>query len=111
FTQLGTGLAPNTQRQLDRGYRTVELLEQPQYQHLTVAEQGVRSCPGTRGYLDKIPVGDSQRWETEFLQYMRDRHGDVLGTITSTGDFAGDTEATLQKAITDFNQAFKPSTV
>ena len=30
FAQLGTELDPVTQRQVDRGYRLVELLKQPQ---------------------------------------------------------------------------------
>ncbi len=39
FAQLGTDLDADTQSQLDRGYRMVELLKQPQYQPMPVEEQ------------------------------------------------------------------------
>ena len=35
FAQLGTELDKATQLQLDRGYRMVELLKQPQYRPIT----------------------------------------------------------------------------
>ncbi len=39
FAQLGTDLDAATQSQLDRGYRMVELLKQPQYRPMSVSEQ------------------------------------------------------------------------
>ena len=39
FAQLGTDLDAATQSRLDRGYRMVELLKQPQYQPLDVVDQ------------------------------------------------------------------------
>jgi F-type H+-transporting ATPase subunit alpha len=41
FAQLGTELDKATQQQLDRGYRMVELLKQPQYQPLHMADQAI----------------------------------------------------------------------
>ena len=51
FAQLGTDLDPATQAQLDRGYRMVELLKQPQYKPLPVADQVVILYAGTEGPL------------------------------------------------------------
>jgi F-type H+/Na+-transporting ATPase subunit alpha len=51
FAQLGTDLDPATQSRLDRGYRMVELLKQPQYQPLEVTSRwkwSIRSCPSSR---------------------------------------------------------------
>ena len=39
FAQLGTELDKATQMQLDRGYRMVELLKQPQYQPMPAVDQ------------------------------------------------------------------------
>ena len=39
FAQLGTELDKATQKQLDRGYRMVELLKQPQYRPMNVIDQ------------------------------------------------------------------------
>ena len=54
FAQLGTELDKATQRQLDRGYRMVELLKQPQYEPRPVADQVIVIFAGTQGYFDKV---------------------------------------------------------
>ena len=49
FAQLGTELDKATQKQLDRGYRMVELLKQPQYKPMNVDRPGhehLRRHPG-----------------------------------------------------------------
>ena len=67
FAQLGTELDKATQLQLDRGYRMVELLKQPQYQPMDVVDQVMSIYAGSEGYLDEVPVKEVQRWEAEFL--------------------------------------------
>ena len=62
---------------------------------------------GTRGYLDPVPVVDVRRFETELLEWFRSRHGDVLGTIRSTGTL-GDEEA-VEAAIAAFADQFRVS--
>ncbi len=59
FAQLGTELDKATQRQLDRGYRMVELLKQPQYQPLNATDQVMSLFAGIEGYLDDVepPLG------------------------------------------------------
>ena len=74
FAQLGTDLDAATQTQLDRGYRMVELLKQPQYQPLNVIDQVMSIFAGTRGYLDKVPVNKVREWERDFLEYMHRHH-------------------------------------
>jgi F-type H+-transporting ATPase subunit alpha len=111
FAQLGTDLDADTQRQLDRGYRMVELLKQPQYQPLPVSQQVLSIYAGTRGYLDKIPVVDVQRWEAEFLQHVRDTKGSMLEAIRSQGDLKDDVEKELIAVINNFNQGFRKSEV
>ena len=55
FAQLGTELDKATQAQLDRGYRMVELLKQPQFRPMHVVDQVMIIYAGTKGYLDKVP--------------------------------------------------------
>ena len=55
FAQLGTELDKETQAQLDRGYLMVELLKQPQYRPMHVADQVISIYAGTKGYLDGTP--------------------------------------------------------
>ena len=55
FAQLGTDLDAATQSQLDRGYRMVELLKQPQYQPRRVTEQVLSLYAGTKGLHRRCP--------------------------------------------------------
>jgi F-type H+-transporting ATPase subunit alpha len=109
FAQLGTDLDPDTQRQLDRGYRMVELLKQPQFQPLPVAEQVVSIYAGTQGFIDKVPVADVQRWEAELLDFVRDKYSNILESITEQGELSSEMGTQLRKALDDFNHGFEPS--
>src|SRR5207237_9656713 len=81
FAQLGTKPDKATQQQLDRGYRMVELLKQPQYQPMDVADQVMVLYAGSEGFLDDVPVKQVQRWESEFLTFMRDQKSHVRGAL------------------------------
>ena len=50
FAQLGTELDKATQSQLDRGYRMVEILKQPQFKPMNVIDQVMIIYAGTKGY-------------------------------------------------------------
>src|SRR5262245_50342697 len=96
FAQLGTELDAATQARLDRGYRMVEILKQGQYEPLNVVDQVLIIFAGTRGHLDKIPVGEVARWEREFLTFMRDQKADLRKKIDETKDLD---DATMQSVI------------
>ncbi|MFN8855008.1 MAG: F0F1 ATP synthase subunit alpha, partial [Planctomycetaceae bacterium] len=72
FAQLGTELDKETQGRLDRGYRMVELLKQPQFQPLHFADQVMSIFAGTQGYLDAVPVNKVAEAERELLRFMRE---------------------------------------
>src|SRR2546421_11761779 len=71
FAQLGTELDKASQQQLDRGYRMVEILKQPQFQPLGMADQVMSIYGGSKGYFDKVPVPRVQEAEKNMLQFMR----------------------------------------
>ncbi|MCO8124809.1 F0F1 ATP synthase subunit alpha [Stieleria sp. TO1_6] len=109
FAQLGTDLDPDTQQQLDRGYRMVELLKQPQYHPLSVAEQVVSLYAGTNGHLDDVEIKSVQQWEKDFLQFINDKHSSLLDTLTEKGELSDDVVATIESAIKDFKAGYKPA--
>ncbi|QEG40247.1 F0F1 ATP synthase subunit alpha [Roseimaritima ulvae] len=108
FAQLGTDLDADTQKQLDRGYRMVELLKQPQYQPLNVTEQVLVLYAGTNGYVDDVPVKAVQQWETDFLQFARDKHADLLTELKDKGELTDDIVSKLKAMIGDFKKNYKP---
>jgi F-type H+/Na+-transporting ATPase subunit alpha len=56
FARFSTRLDQETREALDRGYRVREILKQPQYQPLPVAEQISVLLAVTEGILDDIPL-------------------------------------------------------
>ncbi len=110
FAQLGTDLDADTQARLDRGYRMVELLKQPQYQPMPVSEQVLMIYAGTRGYLDDVPINDVQAWEGRFLQFIRDRKAEILSTILESGAMDEELEAEVVSAIEQFKSIDSPAT-
>src|SRR4051812_48720025 len=102
FAQLGTELDKATQRQLDRGYRMVELLKQPQYEPRPMAEQVLVLFAGTQGYFDRVPAKDVARVEKELMTYMKDEKSAIRNKISETGALDDATMADLRKALEEF---------
>ncbi|MBI1309885.1 F0F1 ATP synthase subunit alpha [bacterium] len=99
FAQLGTELDKATQQQLDRGYRMVELLKQPQYQPLHFADQVISIYAGTNGYFDKVPVNKVADVEQEMLQFIREQKSEVRDALIETETLDADA---LKAALDDF---------
>ena len=102
FAQLGTELDKATQAQLDRGYRMVELLKQPQYVPLHVADQVVAIYAGTKGYFDKVPVNRVQAVEKELHEFIRTEHADMRDKLVAEAALTDEIEGMLKKALEAF---------
>jgi F-type H+/Na+-transporting ATPase subunit alpha len=113
FAQLGTDLDVATQRQLDRGYRMVEILKQDQYKPMDVIDQSMIIFAGTRGYLDKVPRNQVKSWQDQFLRFMHEQKRDVLARLTRERKFdgkdidEGEIGKALHAAIKAFQGQFK----
>jgi F-type H+-transporting ATPase subunit alpha len=107
FAQLGTELDKATQKQLDRGYRMVELLKQPQYKPMNAIDQVMSIFAGTQGHLDDVPRVDVSRWETSFLNFIKDRKPEVRAALEREQKMTPKIEADLTSAIAEFKAHFK----
>jgi F-type H+-transporting ATPase subunit alpha len=105
FAQFGSELDKESQKQLARGARVVEILKQPQYRPVPVERQVVAIWVGTGGYLDALPVEDAKRFVDEFIEHIAAR-SDVLDSIRNTGELSDEAEATLKQALEDFTAGF-----
>jgi F-type H+-transporting ATPase subunit alpha len=107
FAQFGSDLDENTQRQLRRGERLVELLKQGQYEPMNVVDQVVSVYAGTQGFLDDIPVTAVRRFETELVAAVRAGHALLIDTIRTQGKLDDAGMAQLKDAIAAFKATFK----
>jgi F-type H+-transporting ATPase subunit alpha len=106
FAQFASDLDASTRQLLARGARLTELLKQPQYHPLKVSEQVLSIYAGTKGYLDKIPVGDVNRFEAKLLDHARADHKKVLDKIDTTGVLDEDTEKAMVALLEAFVKTF-----
>lgn len=102
FAQLGTELDKATQQQLDRGYRMVELLKQPQFRPLPMADQVISIYAGSKGYFDKVPVPRVQEAEVKLLQFMRETKPGIRDALINTGVLDDKTEAAMKAALEEW---------
>jgi len=110
FAQLGTELDKATQQQLDRGYRMVEVLKQPQFKPMHVIDQVMIIFAGSRGFLDKVDRRHVAAWEQQFLLFMREQRTELRNALMKSRDLTKDLDAQLMKAIGDFVPQFQPPT-
>ncbi|NUQ36841.1 MAG: F0F1 ATP synthase subunit alpha [Caldilineales bacterium] len=106
FAQFGSDLDKATQRQLDRFQRLTQLLKQPQYQPVTLANQVMVIYAGTNGYLDGIAVNRVPEWERTFYQFMATNYPEIGNTIEREKVLSDQTTDSLQLAISEFNKQF-----
>lgn len=104
FAMLGTELDPITQAQLDRGYRTMEILKQDESQPYSMEDQVIAIFAVTRGLMDKVPVEQCRRFEKELLKYMSESHAEFGKGIREKKVIENEKE--LESVIKEFVDAF-----
>jgi F-type H+-transporting ATPase subunit alpha len=103
FAQLGSELDKATQAQLDRGYRMVEILKQPQFKPMNVVDQVMLIYAGAKGFLDKVPIKQVAMWEDQFLRYMKDQRADTRNALIKEKKLTPAIEEQLRKALEGFH--------
>ena len=101
FSKFGSDLDPSTQRQLNRGARLVEVLKQPQYQPVPVAEQVAMIHAATNGLVDDVPVNRIREFEAEFIESMRLKDAGALAAIAQTGKMTDEAKTAVEQTAKD----------
>ena len=100
FAQFASDLDATTRKQLDRGSRIMELMKQPQYSPMTVAEMAVSLFAVTEGMLDDIEPSKVRAFEDALHAHMKQKHSALLEKINATPEYndaiAGELRAVLQ---------------
>jgi F-type H+/Na+-transporting ATPase subunit alpha len=105
FAQFGSELDPDTQRQLARGERLVEMLNQNERSPLAVSEQVASIYAGTGGYLDRIKVERAQDFLADLLGRLRAEQGELMARIDA-GQLSDEDEEALGAAIAEMVDDF-----
>lgn len=87
FAQFSSDMDADTKQQIERGQRLTELLKQPQYSPLSIAQQVVSVVATTNGAFDEVPAPK-----------IREAAADLYGTLAKND----------KKLIAKLNEGTKP---
>ncbi|MBW4440117.1 MAG: F0F1 ATP synthase subunit alpha [Plectolyngbya sp. WJT66-NPBG17] len=104
FAQFASDLDKSTQNQLARGVRLREILKQPQYSPLSVAEQVAVIYSGINGYLDDIPVNKVTTYVKNLREYLKTGKPKYLEIVQGQKVLSDEAESLLKEAITETKQ-------
>ncbi|MEJ2758022.1 MAG: F0F1 ATP synthase subunit alpha [Anaerolineales bacterium] len=106
FAQFGSSLDKATQDQLNRGQRLQEILKQPQYQPVSLANEVLAIYSGTNGHLDEVEIDQVSEWEAAMLRYMETSHPELVKMIATGKKMSDEEKAKLDAAFEAFNSTW-----
>ncbi|MFW0078774.1 MAG: F0F1 ATP synthase subunit alpha [Coxiella endosymbiont of Haemaphysalis qinghaiensis] len=88
FSQFSSDLDETTRKQLKHGQRVMEILKQPQYQPLSVAEMAILWYIVNNNYLDDVELKQVLDFQKFALSFLHDQHQDLLDEINKNPDYS-----------------------
>ncbi len=107
FALMASDLDKATQQQLGRGQRMQEILKQPQYAPMSLADQVIVIFAGTNGYADLVPVEKMGQWQNEMLRFMESSYPELVKEIAEKKIITDDTRDKLTMALNTFRNTWK----
>lgn len=96
FAKFGSDLDAATMAVINKGRRNVEILKQNVNSPVSVEKQIAIIYAGTRNLLSKVPVDRVKEFETEYLEYLDNKHRDVLDKLKA-GQLTDEITSVLEK--------------
>lgn len=106
FAQFGSDLDKVTRDKLLQGERLVETLKQPLYSTLPVEEQVLILYAATNKYLMDIPVSKVRKFNSEYVQFVKEKYPKILASISETGDISDEVTQSLKASAEEFKAQF-----
>jgi F-type H+-transporting ATPase subunit alpha len=81
FAKFGSDLDAVTLNVIEKGKRNVEILKQAQNDPFKVEDQVAIIYAGSKNLLSAVPVDKVKEFETEYIEFLRAKHSNVLATL------------------------------
>jgi len=104
FAQFASDLDKATQNQLKRGEKLVEILKQPQYKPLSVAQQVSILYAVNTGLLDDIANDKISDFRTEWFKYMNSTLAELEARLNEGSALTDEDKKTLTDEFTNFKE-------
>ncbi len=109
FSQFASDLDEATQKQLGRGKRLRELLKQPQFAPLNLAEQVAIVYAGVKGLIDDVPEEQVTQFARELRDYLKTNKADYISKVQSEKVLSEEAEGMLKEAISEVSTSLLAS--
>jgi F-type H+-transporting ATPase subunit alpha len=106
FAQFASDLDKATQDQIRRGQKLIEVLKQPQYQPLSLAQQVSMIFAANSGVLDDVESKDIGKFKTEWFKYLSAQGKDIEAKLNKGDKPSADEEKELRNQLVKFKENF-----
>lgn len=106
FSKFGSDLDASTMAVLDKGRKNVELLKQPQYSPVEVADQVAIMYCGTNGLLRNIPIDKVHDFEKDYIETLETSHADIIKSLRD-GKIDESVTSVLKEVADDVSRRFE----
>ncbi|HEY3488000.1 MAG TPA: F0F1 ATP synthase subunit alpha [Gammaproteobacteria bacterium] len=104
FSQFASDLDETTRKQLERGQRVMQLMKQPQYSPLSIADMALSLYAADKGYLDPVPLNKIGVYETGLHAHFKATAKDLRDKINASGDYNDEIEGGLKRVLEDYKK-------
>lgn len=102
FAQFASDLDKATKQQLLRGQKLTEVLKQPQYQPLSVAQQVSILFAANEGLLDEVENKNIQTFKRDWFDYFSANLSDLAQKLNEGGALSDEDKESLKNALLKF---------
>ncbi len=106
FAKFGSDLDAVTLNVINKGKRNVEILKQAQNDPFKVEDQVAIIYAGSKNLLKDVPVEKVKEFQTDFLEFLKAKHSDVLATLKA-GKLTDKVTDTLSLVAKDLSAKYK----
>merc|ERR1712157_333275 len=102
FAQFASDLDEATRMQLERGQRVTELMKQPQFSPMSVANMALSLFAVEKGYLDDVSLKDIVSFERDIQDFASSNYSDVLKSINQKFNYDKEAENQFHEIVKEF---------
>jgi F-type H+-transporting ATPase subunit alpha len=106
FAQFASDLDDATRKQLERGRRVTELMKQPQYSPLSIADMAITLYAVNNGHFDNIEVPRLLAFESGLQQFVKTKNPELVSKILATKELDAEGEKVLVATIAEFKKSW-----
>jgi F-type H+-transporting ATPase subunit alpha len=106
FAQFSSDLDKATQDQIRRGQKLTEVLKQPQYQPLLLAQQVSLLYAANRGLFDDVDTKQISKFKTGWYTYLSTQGKEIEAKLNTGDKLTAEDEKTLYDHLVKFKENF-----